>query len=184
MSRSGLPIKFFLRFSHLLFFPQVKSGYSVGFDLWIELRPRRAGPSSWRKWMSTLSMWRPRGGRGSSSLTRCSALRPHRKRFSMTPTGQAYTALWSVTGVSINWSPDWPPLSFWRLIQSAIDGYNVCIFAYGQTGSGKTFTMVGDKEQKNPGIMPRAFNAIFDIIQENSTKFDFKVRGEVAALWS
>lgn len=63
-----------------------------------------------------------------------------------------------------------------RLIQSAIDGYNVCIFAYGQTGSGKTFTMVGDKEQKNPGIMPRSFNAIFDIIQENSSKFDFKVR--------
>ena len=28
-----------------------------------------------------------------------------------------------------------------RLIQSSIDGYNVCIFAYGQTGSGKTFTV-------------------------------------------
>lgn len=35
--------------------------------------------------------------------------------------------------------------------------------------------MVGDKEQKNPGIMPRSFNAIFDMIQENSNKFDFKV---------
>lgn len=28
------------------------------------------------------------------------------------------------------------------LVQSVLDGYNVCIFAYGQTGSGKTFTMV------------------------------------------
>ena len=30
-----------------------------------------------------------------------------------------------------------------RLVQSVIDGYNVCIFAYGQTGSGKTYTMMG-----------------------------------------
>ncbi|XP_029295905.1 putative LOC110439812 homolog [Cottoperca gobio] len=71
-----------------------------------------------------------------------------------------------------------------RLIQSAIDGYNVCIFAYGQTGSGKTFTMVGDKEQKNPGIMPRSFNAIFDIIRESSTKFDFKVSAYMLELYN
>ncbi|XP_060895028.1 uncharacterized protein LOC132974770 [Labrus mixtus] len=71
-----------------------------------------------------------------------------------------------------------------RLIQSALDGYNVCIFAYGQTGSGKTFTMVGDKEQKNLGIMPRSFNAIFDFIQENSSKFDFKVSAYMLELYN
>lgn len=71
-----------------------------------------------------------------------------------------------------------------RLIQSAIDGYNVCIFAYGQTGSGKTYTMVGDKEKKNPGIMPRSFNAIFDIIRENNTKFNFKVSAYMLELYN
>ncbi|MEQ2240278.1 hypothetical protein ILYODFUR_013148 [Ilyodon furcidens] len=71
-----------------------------------------------------------------------------------------------------------------RLMQSVIDGYNVCIFAYGQTGSGKTFTMVGDKDQKNPGIMPRSFNAIFDIMRENSSKFDFKVSAYMLELYN
>lgn len=43
------------------------------------------------------------------------------------------------------------------LIQSAIDGYNVCIFAYGQTGSGKTHTM-----SSQDGVMPRAIQKIYD----------------------
>ncbi|XP_028399082.1 kinectin-like [Dendronephthya gigantea] len=62
-----------------------------------------------------------------------------------------------------------------NLVQSAVDGYNVCIFAYGQTGSGKTFTMIGDKDQKFPGIAPRAMERIFAVINENKGKFAFKV---------
>jgi hypothetical protein len=47
------------------------------------------------------------------------------------------------------------------LVQSAIDGYNVCIFAYGQTGSGKTYTVTGSPD--NLGIVPRSFMEMFNI---------------------
>ena len=59
-----------------------------------------------------------------------------------------------------------------RLIQSAIDGFNVCIFAYGQTGSGKTFTIQGNEEQ--PGLAPRSIAELFTLINAMTT-FDVRL---------
>ncbi len=49
-----------------------------------------------------------------------------------------------------------------QLIQSAVDGKNVCIFAYGQTGSGKTYTMEGGQSSSTKGIIPRSIELIFE----------------------
>ena len=44
-----------------------------------------------------------------------------------------------------------------QLVQSALDGYNVCIFCYGQTGSGKTHTMQSSQD----GMIPLAVHQIY-----------------------
>lgn len=48
-----------------------------------------------------------------------------------------------------------------ELVQSALDGYNVCIFSYGQTGSGKTWTMQGDvSSEELRGLIPRSVEQV------------------------
>lgn len=58
-----------------------------------------------------------------------------------------------------------------QLIQSALDGYNVCIFAYGQTGSGKTYTMEGNTaDHDKQGMIPRAMEQVFRTSQDLQEK--------------
>merc|ERR1712224_1192360 len=55
-----------------------------------------------------------------------------------------------------------------ELVQSALDGFNVCIFTYGQTGSGKTYTMQGGTQGDSRGIIPRAIEQILNTSQTMS----------------
>ncbi|GAB2233132.1 hypothetical protein Droror1_Dr00002349 [Drosera rotundifolia] len=58
-----------------------------------------------------------------------------------------------------------------QLVQSALDGYKVCIFAYGQTGSGKTYTMMGNPgSPESKGLIPRSLEQIFQASQHLSTQ--------------
>ncbi|KAL1305849.1 hypothetical protein AAFC00_004004 [Neodothiora populina] len=59
-----------------------------------------------------------------------------------------------------------------QLVQSALDGYNVCIFCYGQTGSGKTYTM-----SSVDGMIPRAVTQIYEsakALEEKGWKYSME----------
>lgn len=59
------------------------------------------------------------------------------------------------------------------LMQSVLDGFNVCIFAYGQTGSGKTFTMQGSIQ--NPGVNLRALTNLFQLVADKGDDYLFEM---------
>ncbi|XP_062184363.1 kinesin-like protein KIN-14I [Phragmites australis] len=67
------------------------------------------------------------------------------------------------------------------LVQSAVDGYNVCIFAYGQTGSGKTFTIYGS--DNNLGLTPRATFELFRVIKNDGNKYSFSLKAYMVELY-
>ena len=54
------------------------------------------------------------------------------------------------------------------LVDRLVEGGDGLLFAYGITGSGKTYTMMGSK--KEPGILPRTLNMLFNSIESYQTK--------------
>ena len=68
-----------------------------------------------------------------------------------------------------------------QLVQSALDGYNVCIFAYGQTGSGKTYTM----SSPNDGMIPRAVHQIYTVAESLKEKgWTYKMEGSFLEIYN
>jgi len=67
------------------------------------------------------------------------------------------------------------------LVQSVFDGYNVTIFTYGQTGSGKTWTIYGSGQE--PGICPRACEAIFHAVHRDQEKYKIEVKASMIELY-
>ncbi|EGC34994.1 hypothetical protein DICPUDRAFT_8673, partial [Dictyostelium purpureum] len=59
------------------------------------------------------------------------------------------------------------------LIQSFLNGHNILLLAYGVTNAGKTYTISGSK--KNPGIIRRSLEVIFDIQMSDQYKYSIEM---------
>ncbi|KAI4390107.1 hypothetical protein MLD38_002255 [Melastoma candidum] len=73
-----------------------------------------------------------------------------------------------------------------QLVQSAIDGYKVCVFAYGQTGSGKTYTMLGRPGHADEkGLIPRSLEQIFQTTQSlKSQGWNYEMQGSILEIYN
>ncbi|XP_020233981.1 kinesin-like protein KIN-14C [Cajanus cajan] len=73
-----------------------------------------------------------------------------------------------------------------QLVQSALDGYKVCIFAYGQTGSGKTYTMMGRPDAPElKGLIPRSLEQIFQISQSLKDQgWKYKMQASILEIYN
>ncbi|KAF9216710.1 kinesin-like nuclear fusion protein [Podila verticillata] len=74
-----------------------------------------------------------------------------------------------------------------QLVQSALDGYNVCIFAYGQTGSGKTHTMEGplNASQESMGMIPRSVLQIYENAKQLESKgWKYTMEGQYVEIYN
>lgn len=58
------------------------------------------------------------------------------------------------------------------VVLSTLEGYNGSIIAYGQTGTGKTYTIEGDEDAAQQGIIPRAGACIFKHIESGGQQTD------------
>ncbi|KIY70210.1 kinesin-domain-containing protein [Cylindrobasidium torrendii FP15055 ss-10] len=71
------------------------------------------------------------------------------------------------------------------VVQSCVDGYNVCVFAYGQTGSGKSWTMEGGDTPETRGMIPRAVDATFKVTEDLKMKgWHYTLEGQYLEIYN
>jgi hypothetical protein len=69
------------------------------------------------------------------------------------------------------------------VLNSAWEGFHVCLFAYGQTGSGKSYSMTG--YGTNRGVIPLACTEIFERIAANDDpELTYQVEAQVCEIYN
>eukprot|EP00668_Euglena_longa_P002233 GGOE01002578.1.p1 GENE.GGOE01002578.1~~GGOE01002578.1.p1 ORF type:complete len:1455 (+),score=416.85 GGOE01002578.1:69-4433(+) len=59
-------------------------------------------------------------------------------------------------------------------LQSAVNGFNACIFAYGTTGSGKSYSIRGEADE--PGVLPHICKRLFSDVISRDDNHSYSVR--------